>query len=75
MQKKYTDQEVQEWYQLNNSRNNGGYNNPDDLNLIVRKKNAPGRYGAWNLNMGNPKSYILIGLVIAISLILIYFLF
>lgn len=74
MPKKYTDQEVQEWYQKN-SHNNGGYNNPDDLNLIVRKKNTPWRYCAWNLNMGNLRSYILIGFVIVISLILICFLF
>lgn len=65
--RKWTVEEVQQWY-----KDNGClvYSNPNDLNIIVKKSWGNG----YTLNRANPKSYLLQGTIIAIALAVIYLL-
>lgn len=57
MKRKYTTEEVHAHMFLN------FYCNPDDLNIIVRKKHG---VGAYTMNLGNPWSWVISALLIAL---------
>lgn len=65
--RKWTAEEVQQWY-----RDMGAftYANSNDLNVIVKK---PRREGL-TVNWANPKAYLLQGVILAVVFAIIYFL-
>ncbi len=57
--RKWTAEEVQQWY-----RDAGAvtYVNPDDLNIIVKKRSG----AALTVNWANPKTYLLQGIILVV---------
>ena len=49
--RKWTQEEVWEWMKKNHTII---YYNPNDTNIVVRKRHGLG----WTMNMGNPMSYV-----------------
>lgn len=65
--RKLTAEEVKQWY------NNTGavtYANPDDLNIVVKKPRSEG----LTVNWANPKSYILLSVILAVIFTVVYLL-
>lgn len=65
--RKWTAEEVKQWY------NNTGavtYANPDDLNIVVKKPRSEG----LTVNWANPKSYILLSVILAVIFTVVYLL-
>ncbi len=69
--RKWTPQEVQQWY-CDTYRNTRAfiYRNPDDLNIIVKK---PRREGL-TVNWANPKAYLLQGIILALVFLIVFLL-
>ena len=65
--RKWTAEEVQQWYQDTGTRT---YANPEDLNVVVKKP----RYEGMTVNWSNPKAYLLQGAILAIVFAALYFL-
>lgn len=61
---KWTAEEVQQWY-----RDTGAftYANPDDLNVIVKKRSGAG----LTVNWANPKTYLLQGIILVVVYVVI----
>ena len=59
MKRKWTAQEVKEWYQATGALT---YCNKEDANIVVKKSRSEG----WTVNWANPKAYLLQGGILAI---------
>ena len=57
--RKWTAQEVKEWYQATGAFT---YSNKEDANIVVKKPRSEGR----TVNWANPKAYLLQGCILAI---------
>ena len=57
--RKWTAEEVQQWYQDTGAFT---YANPDDLNIVVKKPRSEG----LTVNWANPKAYLLLGGILAV---------
>ena len=64
--RKWTAEEVKQWY-----RDTGAftYANPNDLNIVVKKPRSEG----LTVNWANPKAYLLLGAILAVVFIILYF--
>lgn len=65
--RKWTAEEVQQWYQ---DKGAFTYANPNDLNMVVKK---PRREGL-TVNWANPKAYLLQGAILAVVFAVLYLL-
>ena len=65
MKRKWTAQEVKEWYQKTGALT---YYNKDDYNIIVKKPRSEG----WTVNWANPKAYLLQGGFLALVFGILY---
>lgn len=67
MKRKWTTQEVKEWYQATGALT---YCNKEDANIIVKKPRSEG----WTVNWANPIAYLLQGgiLVIVFAIIQLF---
>lgn len=71
MKRKWTEEEVRQWYLAHpDATGFNTYSNPDDANLMVRKPRSQG----WTLNFANPWSWVLQGGLIGIVLLIIFLL-
>ena len=64
--RKWTAEEVNQWYQDTGAFT---YANPDDLNMIVKKPRSEG----LTVNWANPKSYLLLGAILAAAFAIVSF--
>lgn len=65
--KKWTAEEVKQWYIATNAFT---YANPEDANIVVKKPRSEG----LTVNWANPKSYLLLGAILAVVFIILHFL-
>ena len=64
--RKWTTEEVKQWYKDTGAFT---YANPYDLNLVVKKPRSEG----LTVNWANPKAYLLLGAILAVVFIILYF--
>ena len=68
--RKWSAEEVKQWYCDNNASTYGNiYANPDDLNIVVKKPRSEG----MTLNFANPKAYLLIGTILVVVFAILHF--
>lgn len=77
MSRKYSDWEVQQWYEHRSCFLRNLYYNPDETNIIVPKKRSRFSGYSYTFNFGNPKGIlaflIMIFLIIFPVLFLVQF--